>query len=306
MFEMNIAILATGDFMFPNSIDFRDLKILSELSNQSSLRSLASYLDLEPQNLSKIIKSIEQKLNTEIIHRSSKGISITEDGMKYSQMADTILNLKPDLSFIDKKESRTITIASRVFINTCLAPALTNNLKNFRFRFVDGSPTKKEIWARSGLVDLVISLGELDLGKKFISEKMGVLEWGFFTNINNEMPDVIHLSQAKNYKIIGSSYIELEKLREVFSFDHQNKHKLNFSHCAETSITSMMIASTNKDLVYLPKILIKTMKFENQFKEIKIKDITLRPNDVFLSCQIDKIKKKEYNLMSKILSEFIS
>lgn len=139
------------------------------------------------------------------------------------------------------------------------------------------------------------------MNEKLISEKIGEIEWGFFYHKKNPLPSTINISQLKNIKIIGSTYIDSEKLREVFPFDHHNKHQLQFSHCAETSITSMMIASESQDLVYLPKILIRTLGFEDRFREIKIKDLPGKKSDVYISCQIDRLKKNEFELIKENL-----
>ena len=62
-----------------------------------------------------------------------------------------------------------------------------------------------------------------------------------------------------------------------------------------------MIASTNTDIVYLPKILIKTLGFENKFKESKIKDLPAKKSEVFLSYQMDRLKKNEFDVIKKNL-----
>ncbi len=103
-------------------LKLRDLKLISELPHHKSLRELSRHLKIEPQNLSKIIKRIEDVCGQPLLIRNHTGYVTTPEAEDIIKRACQIVPL-----FDEKKEKNLIeyTICSRVFTNLCFAPLLS-------------------------------------------------------------------------------------------------------------------------------------------------------------------------------------
>lgn len=67
------------------------LSFILEIHRQNSMKAAAEHLFITPQALSSAVKSLEEELNIQIFHRSNKGISLTEEGKKFINFADSTI-----------------------------------------------------------------------------------------------------------------------------------------------------------------------------------------------------------------------
>ncbi|MCJ8276863.1 MAG: LysR family transcriptional regulator, partial [Bdellovibrionales bacterium] len=110
-----------------DNLKVSDLKLITMLARFESVRSLARHMNVEPQNLSKKIESIETSLGRKLIERSPKGIQLTSDGSRIVDKTQKVLFELSDLEtgFTENstyKES--LDIVSRGFIINFLCPHL--------------------------------------------------------------------------------------------------------------------------------------------------------------------------------------
>ena len=77
--------------MFHCSISLSNAYLCSAGTYHSgSFTKAAKKLFMTPQGLSKSIKSLEEELGTELLSRSSKGVSLTENGHVFLESAQSL------------------------------------------------------------------------------------------------------------------------------------------------------------------------------------------------------------------------
>ncbi|MCW4630341.1 MULTISPECIES: LysR family transcriptional regulator [Marinomonas] len=80
-----------------------DLKIFITAANKNSLTAAAQHLDMTIATVSRRISALEQKLGCELLHRSTKGLTLTPIGESYYQeCAEFIDALDQRISNLDQ------------------------------------------------------------------------------------------------------------------------------------------------------------------------------------------------------------
>lgn len=161
-----------------NNLKISELRILCEIPSQPSLRSLARMFGETPQNMSKIIKSIEEKTGFKLVFRSAQGYEPTETAFQLAKNLEKIVsklsNFQLDHEAVEQESKVVYSFCSRAFMNFCFAPSIVEAFSNLdsqvTFRFVDASPRKKEEWSRHGLI-LSCQLARLTCLKNGILKK---------------------------------------------------------------------------------------------------------------------------------------
>ena len=68
------------------------LQYFITLANSPSINKAAEKLFISQQQLNRIITTLENDVNAELFHRTTNGISLTENGRIYLQYAQKIIN----------------------------------------------------------------------------------------------------------------------------------------------------------------------------------------------------------------------
>lgn len=104
-------------------MDINYCRYVVELAKEGSINQAAKVLFTSPQNLSRVIKSIESELNTELFIRSSSGMEATESGKLfirfcYKTLADynDVQNQIMKLKNINLPEYEPLTIYTTAYI----------------------------------------------------------------------------------------------------------------------------------------------------------------------------------------------
>ncbi len=236
-----------------------DLKLIKELAGVHSIRELARRISVDPQNLTKRIKQLEETLGAKIVNRSSKGISLTKQGDYLSKkFSDTVYSLENAFLFIQKSEhtKKRIRFCGRGymishFLYSCKAELLKE--KNYVFDLMDLSPQKTEQAARSGLLDVILSFEDTLLGPNWMRKEVGTVRWGFFARKNHPLANKNNIRSLKNYDLLGFSYIENSRIAQVANAN-QIKLDASRSHGCENSRYSMQILKQTDSIACLPEI----------------------------------------------------
>lgn len=103
------------------------LKQFTELKKFESLNKASEELYISHQALSQVISSLEKEFQTQLLHRSRKGISFTENGIYLEKKAHEIIHLLEDTklqikSSYLKKQANTITLYTDCITDTHIIP----------------------------------------------------------------------------------------------------------------------------------------------------------------------------------------
>ncbi len=294
------------------NLKISDFILIRELQYHQSLRSLSRAFKIEPQNMSKLIKRIETELGLNLVRRSSKGISLTPEAFNLIEsFSDVFKLLKQNQNqkiIIEKQEkvkNTTYTLAARGFINACLIPSLIKSadqiLPQLKYLVVDASPAKKEEWARLGLVDFIISVEELDLGKNWQSEPVGTFSWNFYCRKGLIVTNPIKREALSQYSILGHAHINDKRTIKEDNFMLEKNSKKSFQHAAETAISGMHISSLTDNFCYIPDLLVKQLPPKNGLQKILLENEPVKSQAVYLNAHIDRVQQRHFKELGKIL-----
>lgn len=97
------------------------------ITREKSITKASKVLYMSPQGLSKIIKNIENELDTKLLIRTTSGIELTESGRCFYEKAEKILSdyseMKNDILHIEQRYAGEIDLLSAYGILRLLTPA---------------------------------------------------------------------------------------------------------------------------------------------------------------------------------------
>lgn len=297
-----------------NELSIRDFKILAELIHHQSLRSVSRTLNIDPQHLSKLLKNIEEKIGKTLLLRSPKGISPTPEALEYAEMAKNILLILNEFEDASKSKKQkkfikhtTLTFASRVFINTYCSPLIATlceeQFPQFHLRFVDASPKKKEEWARQGLLDLVLSVGPLDLGKSWVGHVSGKIDWNFYARAGHPLGHQTTSQKLCDYPFIGFAYVDDNRIIELTKLSPAKLKSESLSFMTETTLTSMNIAAATDHITYIPDIITRDMVKAGKLQKIVVREMLPLTQELYLYAHLDRVKDSFYHRLLERLRE---
>lgn len=117
-------------------MDIKDLKYFKIVCEQKSITKAAQYLYMTQQGLSKIIKNIENELNTTLLVRKKSGIELTRTGeCLYSRLPDLLKNYESicnEITCIEQSQNHEIELLSSYGIIRLVTPEC---LEDFRRKY---------------------------------------------------------------------------------------------------------------------------------------------------------------------------
>lgn len=295
-------------------ISVRELKLLSELPYYESLRALARSKGYQPAHISKLVRSIENKLQVQVLKRSTLGIVLTQQGAKLAQEASAIVVQVLKLASMDLLGSvpdfKTIlTWGSRGFLNTLLSPVLgflfQSEFPEYGLRMIDLSPDETILTARTSHVDVALNLGELDLGRNFIQAEVGQLRWGLFARKEHALRSPVSQRELSNFRIVQSAHWNGKSIvssNNLLKVDDRYKRA---GHEVQTAWTALALIQSTDYLAYIPRAVAAKAVREGLLREIEVKEAPLVSHPLYLAVHRDNIKRGMYLRIHKTVADFM-
>ena len=285
-------------------ISVRDLMLLAELRNHSSLRNLARKEGLAPPHVSKMLRSLEDALGFELVLRSASGFTLTDAGRHASESAARILEslgtLKRRPEGAKAAYSRYVRFGSRGFLNSMVAPAIAKRCERERpemgFSFVDLSPGEKLEAARREAVDVLLAVEDLQLGKNWETLEAGRMTWGLFASASHKLArqaaaggtpaDVSCLAGERILRgtwwdgssvITGDDFIPLP--------DHLKGRGFN----VQTAYAALGIAARTAQMAYVPRLVAAVAVGTGAVVEIPLTGFEPVAQPLYLSVSKDRL-----------------
>ena len=292
-------------------LSIKDIRILAELPKISSIRSYATSKGVSAASISKRLKSIESKLDLEILDRSSVGVSITERGQNVTNWARNLLkNSIEDSNLFNPhhmhKQSE-LTIGTRGFLNISTSSAFLNALSyKHTLKFIDLSPDETFQLIRKQKLDISISFQSHKFGEDWQSEYAGKMQWVLLRNHKLKTPKNIKLEDLKNYPIVQATYWDGTSVISGEDFLNVPKIYKSFGHGVQTAQTAISVALNSEHLIYVPKICAQKEIDNKQLEIVSVKGHQDFYNDIYLHYNIDKLKNTEVNLLISELQKIFT
>lgn len=271
-------------------MNIETLNYFIKMAEYKNLSSVSKKYHISQSALSQQLSNLENKLDTKLLNRSNKGVTLTPEGEILFTHAKSIINsynkLIKDINNL-KLEKKYLSIDAIESLASTIMPSILKkftkafNYDNIILHTVDSfSPLN----LTKHICDLYIGyINPMDLDN-WTTYKIGEEE--FILIAHKSFPkDSITSNEILKIPIINRSNKPLIKysLNEEFSID--NSDKLNIV-CTTNSNTSALNATIAfKAVTFMPKNM-ADMYCTNDFKQIKINDLKLHL-PIYLICSQD-------------------
>ena len=165
-------------------MDIRQLTYFNEVAKYKSFTKASNVLHLSQPTLSKMVKSLEDELDIELIDRSARQIELTEAGeIVYEQgkmILESLDNLSANLYDLMNLKKGKIKIGIPPLIGFLFFPRIIKEFKklypNIQLHLIEHGANKVEQEVSDGLLDLGVVVLPMDEGEfdivSFISEQL--------------------------------------------------------------------------------------------------------------------------------------
>ena len=143
-----------------------EISVFAEIARTGSISAAADSLGLAPSVVSRRLKNLEERLQTNLFHRTTRSVSLTEAGHVYASHAARILEqvdaAESDLSGLSGTLSGTIRIAAPMSFGLIyLADALSSFLKTYPSLQIDLDMNDRFVDLTKEGFDLALRIGDL-------------------------------------------------------------------------------------------------------------------------------------------------
>ena len=284
-------------------MEIRVLEYFLAVAREQSFSKAAQTLHLTQPTLSRQLKELEDELGKQLFIRSSKKISLTDDGMILRKRAEEIIDLvhKTENEMTNDSEQ----ISGDIYIGAgetegvrLLAKAYKNILESnpdVHLHISSGDSLDVLCDLDKGLVDFGLILGETDTIKYDYIELPCVDTWGVLMRRDSELADkeFITAQDLKDKPLIMSRQAKNKK--QMNSWFNNDMDKLNIIATNNLVFNASLMADEKIGYVLTLDKLINTA-------DSKLKFIPLKPN---LTIGMKLIWKK-YKIQSKASELFLS
>ena len=264
------------------NINLMMLKTLDSLRETGSISRTAEHLHVTQSAVSHTVKALERILETPVVIREPRGISLTAAGKSASESAtialgaiDNILKLAGS-SISGKVSVAAINCVSRVILSEVLV-SVRKNHPNIEISLFTGTDQEVEHWVKSGIADIGIAYN-MD---NSCSELLFDDEFYFISTYRQSPTSTIDLESLDSKPIIvSSSGCELF-IQELFE---QHKQELVIKTTVSDTAALFSIVSSGYGNSLIPGL-----AFPNDWKKL----VTRQAVSPTLTCSLRLMHAKE-------------
>ena len=283
-----------ADFL---SLSLFELDLLGALQIHNSLRSLASFRDLQAPHVSKILSRIEEKVGTKLILRSPKGFILTPDGLRFSKIAANIVASAEELSVrhqaVRSKNPTIISFATIGYVAEFLLAPLVERWRstqpNTRFRIMVMTPDEL---MSSGIqaCDILISASRPNLTKAWDIEEIGGLDWGLFSSPFHPLEGTVTSAEVKNFPFLVPTYWRGAgyELGDDFCPIPWNQ-RLKGDEISGVNIAAEIVRASPQQLIYAPRLALAALMERGDVRELSVRGWRDTQRTLYLAMRSDKI-----------------
>lgn len=153
--------------MFGAMLDLRRLTVLRAVAREGSFSAASRALDYTQPAVSHHISRLEAEVGTALLHRSPRGVRLTEAGEALVQHADAVLTrldaAQEEVAAIAGLRSGRVRVAAFPSASATLFPAAVSSLRasspGVRLSLIEAEPPEALGLLRTGEVDLALTFG---------------------------------------------------------------------------------------------------------------------------------------------------
>ncbi len=200
------------------------LLVFVEVARRGSFKAAAEYLELPTTNVSKKVKQLEEQLNTILLHRTTRTVSLTETGRKVLERAEQIAAGAEGIRRLAESQSQDPQGRLRIAAPSSVTKMLLAEwLIEFRVRhpkvFIEVISTNRYLDFMEDRLDFALRLGDMP-DSSLIARKLFDVQCGLFAS-----PDLIanHPALQHPRDLVAWPCIALSVEGQPFPWEFQEK-----------------------------------------------------------------------------------
>lgn len=271
-----------------------DLMIFLSVVRCQSVNGAARELNTPPSQVSKAVARLEDQLGMNLMVRSTRGITISDDGRR---MLPRLTELVQRIQGLDRREGidAAIAVAAPSYMITWCAPRIAEALPCTRLRAIEMAPALIRTLAASNHFDVCITMADERLPGSWTSQHVGDMRRSCFAS-----PALAAL--------LGPSPVAIERvLRLPFVLPVYNANGVYVpvddgcpvpatqrvaGHEAQTMALALEIACVTKQLVFGPLMAAYPFIASGRIVELDVQGWSER-DPIHVACNVDRVRASQ-------------
>jgi DNA-binding transcriptional LysR family regulator len=276
-----------------------DLMIFLSVARCQSVNGAARELNTPPSQVSKAVARLEEQLGMNLMVRSTRGITISDDGQR---ILPQLTELVQRIQGLDRREGidAAIAVAAPSYMITWCAPRMAAALPATRLRAIEMAPALIRTLAASNFFDVCITMAEERLPESWVSQHVGDMRRSCFGT-----PEL--------YAELGPPPISIETiLRVPFVLPVYNANGVyvpvddgcplaatqrTAGHEAQTMALALEIASVTKQLVFGPLMAAYPFIADGRMVEFDVEGWDER-DPIHVACNVDRVRASQQRVIA--------
>ncbi|MEJ7600885.1 MAG: LysR family transcriptional regulator [Kofleriaceae bacterium] len=277
-----------------------DLMIYLSVARCQSVNGAARELNLPASQVSKAVSRLEDQLGMILMVRSTRGITISDDGNRILPQLTTLVQRVQELDRREGIDTPLAVAAPSYMINWC-APRMVEALPDQRFRAIEMAPALIRTLAAGNFFDVCLTLAAERLPESWISTRVGTMRRSCFAT-------------PATAKLLGPAPVPLAvMMRTPFVLPVYNANGVYVpvddgcplaasqrvaGHEAQTMALALEIASVTEQVVFGPLMAAYPLLVDGRIVEIEVEG--WNENDpVYVSCNVDRVRAPQQRMIAE-------
>ena len=284
--------------MWTEELKLKEINLFLDLVKTSSVRELARQRSLQPGQVSKGIRSLEQKLGVTLVERSAQGIRLTPIGTDLVPYLENMQRLQESLAgaLSTEKEAPTLTFASTSYFSTHFLPTVFSKFggEKFKLRLVDLPPAQFVPVGLRGAFQVCVHSQDLDWPKTWTSIQVGELHWNLYARKDHPLLEKPTLREVTRYPFVFPIYWTQEGYRYGNDQCPLPISKRIRGVETTTATAACEIVSQTEQLGFLPELVMRQSVKRGEAVAVPISSWKPVTQPVYLTVKNDQLKQHTF------------
>jgi DNA-binding transcriptional LysR family regulator len=279
-----------------------DVMIFLSVARCESVNGAARELNIQPSQVSKAVSRLEDQLGMSLMVRSSKGITMSDEGNRVLPQLTELVHRVQELDRRDSVDTAIAVAAPSYMIGWC-APRIAEALPGTRVRAVQMAPALIRTLAARNLFDVCITLGEEPLPASWTSTQASEMRRTCFAppslaaklgkapisvDTIRTVPFVLPVHSANGV------YVPVDDGCPLTASQRMAGHE------APTMTLALEIASVTEQLVYGPLVAAYQYIADGRMVEIHVEGWNTK-DAVFVACNVDRVRQPQQKQIVEVV-----
>jgi DNA-binding transcriptional LysR family regulator len=273
--------------------------IFLSVARCQSVNGAARELNMPASQVSKAVARLEEQLGMNLMVRSTRGITISDDG---NRLLPQLTELVQRIQGLDRREGvdAAIAVAAPSYMITWCAPRIAEALPGTRLRAIEMAPALIRTLAASNFFDVCITMAEERLPESWVSVHVGEMRRSCFaspTLAEQLGPAPIPLDTILRTPFVLPVYNANGVYVPVDDGCPLAATQRTAGHEAQTMALALEIASVANQLVFGPLMAAYPFLADGRMVELSVQGWNER-DPVHVACNVDRVRASQQRLVA--------